>query len=366
MISHYLIRYLLLLVLLSSGLPSASFGQDIENVLLITMDGLRWQELFYGAEKRLIDKESGKVKNLESTRNKYWHEDPKQRRELLMPHFWKRFGQEGQIFGSPDHQSKVTVSNTQLFSYPGYNELLCGFADPKIDSNDKNYNRNTTVLEWLNRKPGFQGRVAAFCSWDVFPYIINDKRSGVYVNAGWRPLDFFENESIGSAYAEIHRNLPHFWDNVRYDAFTFRGAYEYIKIKKPRVLYVALGETDDWAHEGRYDLYLDSAKMNDRLIHELWQLIQTIETYKNKTALVLSTDHGRGDGREGWKNHNDEWPGSDKIWIAMVGPGIKGLGFRSDTVGTQAQIAATVARLLGFDFTTHHPSIAKPIQWIEE
>ena len=40
----------------------------------------------------------------------------------------------------------------------------------------------------MNGRPGFEGRVAAFTSWDVFPYIINEARSGVVVNSGWEPL----------------------------------------------------------------------------------------------------------------------------------------------------------------------------------
>ncbi len=27
--------------------------------------------------------------------------------------------------------------------------------------------------EWLNRRPGFEGRVEAFGAWDVLPYILN-------------------------------------------------------------------------------------------------------------------------------------------------------------------------------------------------
>ena len=343
-----------------------SDADEIENVLLITMDGLRWQELFYGAEERLIDKEAGKVEDVKLTRQKYWHDDLITRRELLMPNFWNIINEQGQIFGSPDNQSKVTVTNQQYFSYPGYNELLCGFPDAKIDSNDKNYNQNVTVLEWLNQKEEYKGRVAAFCSWDVFPYIINDKRSGVYVNAGWQPLEFFEDESTKSAFNQFHRQLPRYWQNVRYDIFTFQGAFEYAKVKKPKVLYVALGETDDWAHAGRYDLYLDSAKTNDMYIFKLWQLIQSSDQYRNKTALIVSTDHGRGDGKEGWKNHNDQWPGSDKIWIAVMGPGIEATGIRSDVNGTQSQIAPTVADLLGENFAGYKDSIAKPLPLIRQ
>jgi hypothetical protein len=55
---------------------------------------------------------------------------------------------------------------------------LCGFADPRIASNDKIPNPNVTVLEWLHNKPEFRGKVAAFGAWDTFPAIFNAERPG--------------------------------------------------------------------------------------------------------------------------------------------------------------------------------------------
>ena len=79
----------------------------------------------------------------------------------------------------------MEVRNPWWFSYPGYNEILTGSADPAIDSNDKIWNRNVTFLEILNGINGFKNHVFAFGSWDVFPYIINTQRSGVPVNSGF-------------------------------------------------------------------------------------------------------------------------------------------------------------------------------------
>ena len=343
-----------------------SLANKTENVVLVTMDGLRWQELFSGADARLMSKDAGKVENPDELRTKYFREDATDRREALMPFFWSEVARNGQVFGSPARDSKVTVTNGRFFSYPGYNELLCGFGDPKITSNAKVNNKNVTVLEWLNQKPEYENRVAAFASWDVFPYIINVDRSGVYVNAGWQPLEHFQDEATLAAYNRIAEDLPKYWAGVRYDAFTFRGAIEYLKTRQPRVLYVALGETDDWAHAGRYDLYLEAAKQNDDFIRQLWSTAQSMDAYRGKTSLVITTDHGRGDGREGWKNHNATLPGSDQMWLAVLGPDTPAKGVRDQIELTQSQIPATVAKLLGEDFTSLRPEIAKPIGEIFE
>lgn len=217
------------------------------------------------------------------------------------------------------------------------------------------------MLEWLNGKPAFAGAIAAFASWDVFPFIINSERSGVYVNAGWQRLDIGSKTTLAEC-NRVAEQLPKYWAGVRYDAFTFTGAVEYLKARGPRLLYMALGETDDWAHSGRYDLYLQAATNNDQFIRELWETAQSIEQYRGKTSLVITTDHGRGDGREGWKHHNAAVPGSHKMWVGIMGPDTAAVGICKDTEVTQSQIPATIAALLDQAFSTHDDRIAEPIK----
>lgn len=142
----FLIR-LMLLLLVVIGTPLARAADAAaQNVIVLTLDGFRWQELFTGADADLLlaDKKP-------EYREKFWRETPDERRKILMPFFWNEIAAKGQVFGAPDVESETCVTNPMHFSYPGYNEILCGFADPKIDSNDKKPNVNTTVLEWLNK-----------------------------------------------------------------------------------------------------------------------------------------------------------------------------------------------------------------------
>ncbi len=153
---------------------------------------------------------------------------------------------------------RVVRHQRDEFPYPGYSETLCGFADPRIDSNDKNPNPNVTMLEWLHRKPAYRGRVAAFGAWDTFPAIFNASRAGFPVNAGYDPFVIApvnpRIEFLNKLKAETRM-----WDGEPFDSFTFHTALEYMKTKKPRVMFLSLGETDEWAHAGHYDLYLRSA-----------------------------------------------------------------------------------------------------------
>ena len=339
---------------------------DSRCLLLVTLDGLRPEELFTGADRRLIDKEIGGVELPQEVLNRFWDEDPKARREKLMPFFWQVIARHGQVFGDPAASSAVKVTNGRYFSYPGYQEILCGFPDDEIDSNDKQHNRNVSVLEWLHQRSGFAGQVAAFASWDVFPFILNQPRSGIYVNAGWQDLDVVASQERRDLLNQGQRELPHFWSGVRWDHITFAGAMEYLQVKEPRVLYLALGETDDWCHSERYDLYLDAARRADAYLRTLWEFVQQSPRYRGKTSMLITTDHGRGDGREGWKNHNADLPGSDRIWIGVMGPHTPPLGVREAVQATQAQVAASAALLLNHDYTSASAKIAEPLPDIVE
>jgi len=332
--------------------------RQTRNVLLVTLDGLRWQELFGGADESLMNSEFGGVKGLGALRERFWRETPLERRKALMPFFWRVVAQEGVVYGDPQQGPAARVTNPHLFSYPGYNEILTGFVDPGIDSNDKTPNPNVTVLEWLHRRDGFVGRVRAIGSWDVFPYIINAQRSGIPVNAGWQP---FEESAPGMA--QLNRladEVPHYWANVRYDYFTFRGAEQALREHQPRVLYVAFGETDDWAHAGRYDLYLDAARRTDAYIEQLWTLVQSLLEYAGQTSLVITTDHGRGDTRLGWKSHGANIEGCEIIWIALLSPDVAQQVPIEEEV-TQSQVAATVAALLGVNYRADVPQAGEPL-----
>lgn len=333
-------------------ISTLSFAQDkTENVILVTLDGFRWQEVFNGADSTLF-KQQTHLKD-PMVRDKYWRDSQEERRKALLPFIWTTIGTKGQIHGNRNSGSKVNLTNNQLFSYPGYNELLTGKADnERINTNDKIYNPNPNVLEFLNKQKGFTGKVAAFSSWDVFPFIINDKRSGVYVSTGVKPVEGRELTDREKALNDIIMSIPNPLAGVRLDAFTFYYGFEYLKKNKPRVLYFAFDETDDFAHSGEYAAYLNSANYTDRFLNELWNYIQTEPAYKNKTTMIITCDHGRGNNSESWKHHGQKVPEADQMWFAMIGPGVKALGeVKSEEQLYHNQIAKTMAGLLGFDFT---------------
>jgi len=345
-----------LTVLLSNAVNAA------QNVVLITLDGVRWQEVFNGADNSLINN-TDFVKKPEQLKTQFWAKTANERQQLLMPFLTQVVAKKGIIIGDRANGSTMSVSNPWYFSYPGYNEILTGEVDENINSNNKLLNPNKTILERLDKLPEFKGSTALFGSWDVFPYIVNTKRSNVYVNAGFMSIEenLFTDAPLLNA---LQNEIPSPWYNVRLDSFTYRFAKAYMLAKKPKLLVISLGETDDFAHDGHYDQYLKSARQSDAFIKDLWATIQTTAGYKDNTTLIITTDHGRGNNANDWQHHSSKralaelelgantYPegiiGSEHIWLAAIGPAIKGSGLiKTKNELKQAQIAATVLKALG-------------------
>lgn len=328
-----------LILAASLGAMAATAQTPPRSVVIVTLDGLRWQEFFGGADADYFKRDS--KGEIEPAAAKYAAATPEARRSILMPFMWNVIAKQGQIFNA-------RVTNGLWFSYPGYNELFSGAADPRIDSNGKIPNPNVTVLEWLHARPAFKGRVAAFGSWDVLPSILNTSRSGIPVGTGY-------------AISELARDLPAYWDYGPFDAPVVYAALEAIRTTKPRVLYVMLGEGDEWAHEGRYRLYLDATTRADRFIERIWTAMQSMAEYRGRTTLVVTTDHGRGATVKDWTDHGREVPAAERTWIAVMGPDIAPRGLRGDVTATASQVAATVAAVVGEDFSRAAPKAAPPL-----
>lgn len=331
------------------------------HVIFVMTDGLRWQEVFGGADPALVD--LGRPNSPESAelRREFWRDTAEARREALMPFLWTVIARQGQIYGNRGLGSDAYVTNGLNFSYPGYNEILCGFPDPRIDSNDKKPNPNVNVLEWLHHKPAYAGKIAAFGAWDVFPFILNAARSGLLVNAGYDPLTVPPVTPRMELLNRLKRETG-IWGGEPFDAATFHTALEYLKLHKPRVLFLSLGETDEWSHAGKYDLYLKSAHRFDQYVKELWETVQAMPEYRGTTSLILGVDHGRGMAPVEWKSHGQKLPEARYIWTAFLGPDTPKLGERSRIPAvTQSQIAATLAALLGEDYNAAASKAGPPI-----
>jgi hypothetical protein len=355
------------LALAALTILASAAGADAEktktaNLLIVTTDGLRWQEVFGGADEALMNRGRGGVQNLEQLRKEFWRDTPEERRLALMPFTSSVIAKNGQLYGNRWKGSNARITNGLNFSYPGYSEIFCGVADSRINSNEKKANPNLNVLEWLDSKVEYKGRVAVFTSWSVFPYVLNASRNHLPINSGQQVLTGIPATERIRLLNELITEAPLFGEETRNDALTFRAAVEYLLTKKPRVLYVAFDQTDEQGHAGRYDHLLGCARKVDGFVQHLWEAMQSMPEYRGKTSLVFTTDHGRGDPPVEWKNHSRTTPTADAVWVGFLGPDTPALGERTDVPEVRhTQLAATLAALLGEDFRPAVPAAGKVI-----
>jgi hypothetical protein len=324
--------------------------QIAENVFIVTMDGFRWQEVFGGADEYLIS-DNKYTLDTGLTKLQYWDTCQTERRKKLMPFFWNVIAKHGQLMGNRAYGNNVNVSNFYKYSYPGYNEILTGKNDFLIYSNQPVLNLNRNILEMLNEQDAYKGKVVAFSSWSIFPYILGQSRNGLPVYSGYSTLPDTAINDTQALLHELQDQVIVEKKATRHDAITFLSAFEYVKTHQPKIVMIAFGETDESAHDARYDQYLQHASDADRMIANLWYYIQSNPMYKDKTALLITTDHGRGKKTHQWHAHNFMTPGSGQTWLAAIGAGVDVKGeLKVPSQLYQKQIAATIASLLGVHF----------------
>ncbi len=305
------------------------------SVILVTIDGYRWEELFRGADPTLVEDERYRARYV----------DVPDRAQALTP-FLLSFAQTGALIGNRDQNSCARVANDFWFSYPGYAELLSGRPSPAIRANEAVPNEDVTVLERLARRPEFAGQVRVYANWDAVPAIVNAERSGLPVLVS--PAEF------------VHVRDPPVFQAVRE-----------MLANPARVTWVSLGDTDERAHEGKYEEYLAAASEADNFLRELWRAIEADPRTAGHTTLIVTADHGRGASEnDRWRGHGSgRWrgivvpglrhEGSDAIFIAVRGPGVgAAAAYTQENCASAGQVAATMLASLGLLAEEGQPDMA--------
>ncbi|HET7898861.1 MAG TPA: hypothetical protein VFL47_14350, partial [Flavisolibacter sp.] len=219
--------YSFLLVLLTTLFAGA---QPVENLIVVTTDGFRWQEVFSGMDSAIANNRRFNQGDSAYLFQKYWSNNATERRKKLLPFLWSTVSAQGRIYGNRTLGNQVDNANPYWFSYPGYSEIMTGFADTAINTNSYPPNPNVTVLEFFNRQPKLKGRVVAFGAWEAFDRILNEKRSGIPVisafdeSGGKNPTA--RQKLINAMLADSYKP----WHNDEcQDVFTHYGALEALK-----------------------------------------------------------------------------------------------------------------------------------------
>jgi arylsulfatase A-like enzyme len=90
--------------------------------------------------------------------------------------------------------------------------------------------------------------------------------------------------------------------------------------------------------------------------------VQSTGAYRDRTTLVVTTDHGRGRTPHDWTEHETGIAGAEDAWIAVIGPDTPDAGEAVDVPDAHlADVAATILQVLGLDWRELDPAAGAPI-----
>lgn len=114
-------------------------------------------------------------------------------------------------------------------------------------------------------------------------------------------------------------------NNNRPDSLTFKRLIEILREEQPKLTLVSFMEPDVFAHQKNWQDYNNAIKQSDKYIYHIWNFINSHPTYKNKTSLLITNDHGRhnDDVQNGYISHGDTCSGCRHIFLYAYGPQIK-------------------------------------------
>jgi len=122
----------------------------------------------------------------------------------------------------------------------------------------------------------------------------------------------------------------------------------------PNMVFINLGDVDEAGHEAEWPYYADSIRWADQHVWEMWQALQAESRYRDKTYFIITTDHGRHTPeRGGYPHHGCFCDGCRHSFMLLIGPGIKD-GFISEERHSELDLAPTIGKIMGFRTPATH------------
>jgi hypothetical protein len=317
-------------------------------VVLVTIDGVRAEDVFDGADPTL--RPGTKVDHLTKP-------------EAVMPRTHRLVQTRGVALGADRPGCGVvrTASGANV-SLPGYFEIFTG---RKTHCRDNHCARIElpTILDQA-AEAGLSP-VASIGSWDMLDRAATRGSPSVLLSEGtqrWpgsRPLEREQLEKLvtagerADAYPGSGRYRP--------DAFTAAIALEYLEKEAPPVLHIGLGDADEYGHRNDYGAYLAAIARADAMIGAISDTLAQMGEVGARTTLIVTTDHGRN---RDFQHHGSFSLTSARTFVIAIGPRVasRGVVCPSRDV-TLADIAPTVRELVGLRADTS-PESGRPIEEI--
>lgn len=330
-----------------AGAMTASPPRSELAIVLVTLDGVRWQELSLGADE-------ARVAPGREARSA----------EELSPNLHALLAEGSGLLGNETTCGGIAASGPNFVSLPGYAEIISGRRATDCRDNACTGITASTLCDEFAAAPGAApGDVAVITSWTDLSRLVPQRGDRVQVSAGRHggaSRASLSRDPLSRALLEHGRLRSPFpgHDDFRPDRETARLALHHLETRKPRFTWIGLGEPDEFAHRGDYAGYLESLRYADLVIGEVALLLARMQAAGTRTALFVTADHGRADN---FRDHGAAHPESARVWLIAAGSEIKARGpLKCSTGHALADIAPTIRILAGLPSDAHEDA-GKPI-----
>lgn len=303
--------------------------------ILIVLDGARWQEIFGGADPAVGAPRGFDVSKLTSG-------------PALMPNLHDLIEKRGVAIGADDHGEPIVASGPRYVSLPGYMEIFGG-APSSCTDNECARTDKPTIVDDLRAVSPSVGDVAIISSWPAIENAAAREPWKVVMstgckhgqNAGALRFDY----SSSQLFWQSEEALPWPGENdYRPDMLTAQIALKYLAKKRPRLLFIGLGDMDEYAHKNDYRDYIMSLQYADKVIGDVVKTLDGMGERGRKTTIFVTADHGRADD---FRTHGDS-PESARVFLVAAGGDVPARGIVSPTKKHRlADIAPTMRTILG-------------------
>jgi hypothetical protein len=316
-------------------------GGRTRNVVIVTIDGVRWQEVFGG-----IDAVRARSAGMSSCEILAGGE--------LTPNLHRHFAGRGVVLGAPGY-GEMVASGPNFVSLPGYQEIFTGRAS-SCTSNFCDHISETTLADELREQ--FQLRpeqIAVVTSWRTIERAAALDDRSIIISAGRHggaTRDLARITALGSRLLDEASEADAYpgWLDYRPDRYTAALALDYLVAQRPRFMFIGLGDTDEYAHRRNYRGYVSALQAADQFVGQLMDTLATLDDYGAETTVIVTTDHGRAASLAG---HGGDAPESRRVWLFAAGGAVPAVGFADVSRITRlADIAPTVRAWMGLTADT--------------
>jgi hypothetical protein len=315
---------------------AAKAGSRDSHVVLLALDGVRWEEIFLGVDRSLAQRSRLPEVDVVPA-------------PMLMPNLHRIIRESGVALGAPRVGEVISATGPNFVSTPGYMEMLTGRGPVRCRDNGCAPIDEPTLADEFASLPGMAATdVAVIASWEGLGKAASFDPRRVAISVGrsqgvTRGLLAYD-EQAAQLLDQGSRDGPapgvH---NFRRDRATARIALRYLRVKRPRFLFLGLGEPDEYGHRNDYRGYLAAVRAADTVIGQVEVSLRELAASGHRTALFITTDHGRG---RNFTGHGQEEPESGRVWLVATGTAISARGYVAAPVQRHLADLAPTIRLL--------------------